>query len=573
VGRVAWRHRAIYDSNLTTDTNERIMSDSALDERQGRLVIGIDLGTTKSGVAVWDDDAGQPRMLADEDHDDIIPSVVAWDQDANDWLVGKAAKAVLETRPWDVAYSVKRFIGRPFSDRAVAAGRSAVTYGLARGGGDDLLRDVRVRFGQDGGATQTLDVPQISAKVLARLRQTAAKALGLPLEDVTDAVITVPAYFDMRQRMATQLAGQDAGLKVRAILHEPTAAALAHGNELLSEDERRILVYDLGGGTFDISLLEVSRDAQGYQFFTILIDGNTQLGGDDIDAAIARWFETEIERVSGEVVRADDVRTRARLRLAAERAKQALTREVTTKVVLDDLELGSRPPFSVTVELTREAMEACAMPTIAKAREITQRAVQTFADLEWDEIDEVVLVGGPTQMPVIQRDVAAFTGKTPRVSDRPQTAIALGAAVYAHMLSLGAAKFEQNTLTNTIALALGVRLADGSFKKIVNANATVPHQSPEIPVTTTRDDQTEIVVEILQGRQDAARADDCVSLGAIRMEVPPAPAGQNRYGVRFEVESNGIMTVTVTDPRRNRSTPPLTIGDKALLVYRQTTTT
>jgi molecular chaperone DnaK len=412
-------------------------------------------------------------------------------------------------------------------------------------------------------------VPEISAKVLARLRRTAATALGVPLDEVTHAVVTVPAYFDMRQRKATQLAGQIAGLDVEAILHEPTAAALSHGDDLVSAEERTILVYDLGGGTFDISLLDVSRDAQGYQFFTRLIDGNTLLGGDDIDAAIARLLEREIERASGLGVRPDDARTRSRLRLAAERAKQELTSRPTATVQLPRLDLGSGAPFDVAVELTREQMEASAAPTLRRAREITERAVRRIAGLEWNEIHEVVLVGGQTLMPAVQRDVESLTGRRPRVSDRPQTAIALGAAMYAHMLTVGSAGAEpSHVLTNTIALALGIRLADDSFRKVVEANVTVPHQSPEIGVMTTRDDQTEIIVEVLQGRHDATRADDCVSLGSIRMEVPPAPAGQNRYGVRFEVAANGTMTVTVTDPRRNRS-EPLVVGDKALLVYRE----
>ena len=539
-----------------------------LDDLKGQLIIGIDLGTTKSGVAVWDDATGKPVMLRDENGDDIIPSVVAWDRDAKDWIVGRPAKAILEKRPWDVAYSVKRFIGRSFSDKAVESGRPSVTYGLTGGDGQDLLRDVVVRFGQEGAVHNQLDIPTISAKVLARLRATAARALDRPIDDVKHAVVTVPAYFDMRQRMATQLAGKIAGLEVRTILNEPTAAALSHGDDILSSEERTILVYDLGGGTFDISLLDVSRDSRGYEFFTRLIDGNTQLGGDDIDSAIAQMLAREIEKRTGESVRPDDPRTRSRLRLAAERAKQALTTASSTTVTLEDLDLGSRTPFTVSIDVTSDQVDACAAPVVRRAREITERAVKSIADLSWDEIHDVVLVGGQTLMPAVQRDVAEFTGKKPRVSDRPQTAIALGAAVYAHMLSLGSAKFEQHALTNTIALALGVRMTNGTFKKIVHANATVPHRSPEEPVTTVRDDQTEIIVEVLQGREDATRAEDCVSLGTIRMQVPPAVAGQNRYDVQFDVDANGIMTVTVTDPQA--PVPhSITIGDKSLSVFRE----
>ncbi|MEP6831888.1 MAG: Hsp70 family protein [Gemmatimonas sp.] len=544
------------------------MTDNLQDELKGQLIIGIDLGTTKSGVAVYSEAEGKPVMLRDENGDDTIPSIVAWDTATNDWLVGKPAKAVLETRPWDVAYSVKRFIGRAFSDSAVATGRNSVTYAITGGGGTDLLRDVQVRFGEGNAVHHTLSVPEISAKVLARLRQTAARALNLPLEAVTYAVITIPAYFDMRQRMATRLAGQLAGLDVRAILHEPTAAALAHGDELLAADERTILVYDLGGGTFDITLLDVKRDEQGYQFFTRLIDGNTQLGGDDIDADIARLITQRVEQFSGDQVQQDDVRTRSRLRLAAERAKQALTTEESCTFTLKDVDLGSRAPFDVAVTITRAEMDACAQRTIKRAHDITERAVRQIDGIEWSEIHDVVLVGGQTQMPAIQRDVAELTGKKPHVSDRPQTAIALGAAKFAHMLSLGSARFEQHALTSAIALALGIRLHDNKFFKLVNANVNVPHQSQETEIKTIKDDQTEIVVEILQGRQDATQADECVSLGSIRMEVPPAPAGQNRYTVRFNVAADGTMTVLVTDPRRNRS-EDLTVGDTSLVVFRE----
>ena len=542
--------------------------ESAHEQLEGKLIIGIDLGTTKSGVAVWDEAQGKAVLVADENGDDIIPSVVAWDRDANDWLVGKPAKALLAERPWDVAFSVKRFIGRAFSDRAVSAERANVTYGLVGGAGSgELLSDVVVQFGRDAAGQQQLDVPAISAKVLGQLRRTAAAALGRPLEEVVHAVVTVPAYFNLLQRKATVRAGELAGLHVVDILNEPTAAALAHGDLLLKHGQRRVLVYDLGGGTFDISLLDVTSDPIGYLFDTVLIDGNTHLGGDDIDMAVSRHIAAEIERRYGHPVRSDDVLTRARIRLAAERAKILLTEADRTTIALERLELGSATPFDVSIELTREQLDACAASVLQRASSITERAIRTIAGLDWSQVDEIVLVGGQTRMPAVQRSVAELTGKTPIVSERPQTAVALGAATYGHILSRGREKFQQNALTNVIALALGIRTNEDTFRKIVDANAAVPHKSREFPVTTLRDDQTEIEVEVFQGPADATTVDQCIRLSSVRMEVPPAPARQFRYDVSFEVQSDGTVRVTVTDPRRRRS-ESLDIGERDIVVYK-----
>lgn len=517
---------------------------------EGKLILGIDLGTTNSGVAVWGCERGV-EVLADESDQALLPSVVAWDRPRACWVVGEEAAEVRSRHPTDAAWSVKRIIGRRFSDPGVLYGRQHLAYRLVSGGSHEPLRDVCVDFG--GENALRLSAPEISAKVLYRLREVAASRLRLPIERLDLAVITVPAYFNVMQRRATILAGELAGLTVVDLLNEPTAAALAYGSAVLDQREKKILVYDLGGGTFDVSLLEASRDDAGYMFFTRVVDGDTCLGGDDIDESTARWLAEQVRLRYGRTVRPDDHATRQRLRFAAERAKIELSDKQRLTVRLPVLDLGDANPFDAQIELDRCQLEACAAGVLRRAREIARRAVEDVAQLKWEQIDEVILVGGQTLMPAVQRDVQELCGKTPRVNDRPQLAVALGAGEYARILSLGRARFHQNSLINVIALPLGIRLDDDAFAPLVPANATVPHASKPFPVTTLEDNQTSIRVEVLQGQPDARHADQCVLLGSIEMEVPPAPARTPKFEVVLDVLSDGTMKVTVTDARRDRS--------------------
>jgi molecular chaperone DnaK len=537
------------------------------DAVEGKLVIGIDLGTTKSGVSAWREELGRVAMLPDAGGHEVIPSAVAWDEEQKQWLVGHEAKALLTTRPSDVAYSVKRLIGRPFSDPVVRASQSDVTYSVVGGGTTDALEDVLVQFGAGIRGAELLSVPKVSAKVLERLRQTAADSLGLALDDVSYAVITVPAYFNVLQRRATIRAGEEAGLVVVDILNEPTAAALAHGDVVLGPDERTILIYDLGGGTFDVSLLDTKRDRRGSEFFTRVVNGHTRLGGDDIDSALADRLAGEAERMLGRRLRRDAV-TRSRMRVAAEQAKIALSTADHARVDLHGLSTLDGDHVDAALVVTREELERCAAGVIGRAREITDRTVREIARLTWEDIDEVILVGGQALMPAVARDVEALTGRPPRVSQRPQTAIALGAGEYGRILSQGRPKFSRNSLTNVIALALGVRLDDGSFRRVVDANSNVPIRG-EMRVTTTVDNQTEIEVEVLQGPHDATRADQCVVLGTLQLDVPPAPARALAYIVRFEVAEDGTLNIEVVDPGLRRS-QTLVIGETTrVLVLRE----
>lgn len=524
---------------------------------KGKIIIGIDLGTTKSGVSVWDEKQGRVVMLPEPDKPEVTPSMVGRDHVNHTWVVGQAAKALATVDPTAVAYSIKRYIGRWYAaDRAVLYGRQDLTYNLVPGDGTDPLRDVNVDFGAEDGEAIKLSAPEISAKILAKLREDAARGLDLPLEEVKYAVITVPAYFNFLQRRATILAGQLAGLTVVDILNEPTAAALAYGDyapDLLGAEEKRLLVYDLGGGTFDVSLLEAKRDNVGYQFYACVVDGDTRLGGDDIDASVVRWLASEIESRYHCRVLPDDLVTRARLRQEAERAKIALSTQERVIIDLPALDLGSRDPFDARIELTRTHLDACASDVLERANAIVQRAIVEVAGLKWDDIDEIILVGGQTLMPAVQRSVEALTGKKPPVLQRPQLAVALGAGEYGRILSRGLEKFEENALINVIALPLGIRLDDNTFQKLILANATVPCLSEPLPITTTEDYQTKIVIEVLQGPRNAPTADECVSLGKLEMEVPPELKRIPKLNVVFDVKADGTMKLIVTDTRRNRS--------------------
>jgi molecular chaperone DnaK len=545
--------------------------DKKLDSLKGKLIVGIDLGTTNSEIAAWDSADEKVVMLADTQQQLLTPSQVGWDHTSDEWVVGDGAKALGQKHPENVAYSIKRYIGRWFTDPVLSASRQHLNYKLVRGEGKDQLHDVLVDFGSNQhGTPMRLNAPEISAKVLFKLRQDAAHALHLPLEEIQFAVITVPAYFNVLQRKATIEAGRLAGLEVVDILNEPTAAALAYGDVILRPEQRHILIYDLGGGTFDISLLKASRDEGGYVFYTLVVDGDTHLGGDDIDASIAWWLAIEIERRYGHPVLPDDRVTRERLRRVAEQAKIALSdpSHDVTIVELSQLDLGERSPFEASLELTRSQLEKCAEPIIEKTLRITKRAVVDVAELTWEQIDEVILVGGQTLMPAVQQAVATLTGHMPRVNDRPQLAVALGAGEYAHILSQGQEQFHKNTLLNVIALPLGIRLDENTFKSLVPANVTLPHTSERYPITTTEDQQTLINVEVLQGTRDANRADQCVSLGAIDMEVPPAPARTLKFEVEFDVLTDGTMKVAVSDTRRNRTETLDIVENRRILVWR-----
>lgn len=500
------------------------------DDLKGKRIVGIDLGTTNSAVAVFDQERGEPVVLPGADGRPLLPSLVGWCPTRRDWLVGRDAEQLRRDDPLRVAHSVKRFIGRPFSDPAVLY-RHQVAFPVEGGDGKDAGNDVFVNFGPEAGR---LGIVQVSTKILARLRADAAAALRLPLEEVRHAVITVPAYFNNTQRTATRQAGQLAGWDVVDLLEEPTAAALAQ-DVLAGERQKTALVLDLGGGTFDVSLLRAKQDAHGRVFRILAVDGDTHLGGDDLDVSLAGWLAEELDRAGRRGT--SDAVFLARLRRLAERAKVELTDREATSIELD----------GTTLSLTRALLEERSAALRKRAADVTVRAVRDVAGLSWDRLDEILLVGGQVLMPAIQRDVAALTQKTPRVLREPQLAVALGAARYAHFLSLGSECYHENALVNVLALDLGIRLEEDGFERLVPAGSTLPFASKPIVVTTTRDSQDRIRVDVLQGPRGARRAGDCVVLGGLDVKAPRAPAGQPRFEVCFEVAHDSTVKVLVRD--------------------------
>jgi molecular chaperone DnaK len=337
----------------------------------------------------------------------------------------------------------------------------------------------------------------------------------------------------------------EAGFERIELLNEPTAAALVTVQDVLTPEPTRVLVFDLGGGTFDIALLEASRDADGYLFDTLIVDGDTHLGGDDIDASFARWLRQQMKEQFSVAIEDDDYRVRDSLRTAAEHAKVALS---TADVVEAEVELPGVGVYRVPV--TRSQLEQCAAPVLERTRTIVREAVEEIGRRSWTELDEVILVGGQSLIPAVRRQVAELWGREPRSIAEPQLAVALGAGEYAHMLSLGQARFHERTLINVLALPLGIRLDENRFEPLVAANKTVPHRSDPYAVTITEDNQTKITVEVLQGRRGAETADDCVLLEVIELETLPAPAGSPRFEIQFDVQDDATLRVIVLDPRR-----------------------
>lgn len=527
------------------------------DTLKDKLIVGIDLGTTNSGISVWSDERQQVEILTDKDDNVLTPSLVGWNRSNQTWVVGREAQILSQQHPNDVVYSIKRYIGRAFSDPNVNSDRSRLAYKLIPSISQDKDNEVAVDFGDHNGRPLQISAPEISAKVLLKLRQDAALKLGVPIKEIKNAVITVPAYFNIAQREATKLAGQQAGLEDVLILNEPTAAALSYRSTVLEKYKKcRILVYDLGGGTFDISLLEFEQDAEGYAFYTQVLDGDTRLGGDDIDTNVAHWLAKELEKRYGTLVTPDDKTNWNRLRQKAEEAKiQLSTDEVEVAIVdLTSLDLGQSFCLdNACIELSREELEKCADDVIESTLKITKRAVEQVAGLTWKDINEVILVGWQTKMPAIRRKVEELTGRKPHVSNCPQLAVTLGAGEFARILSLGKEKFSENSLIDAIALSLGIRLDDDTFEILVDANKTLPHTSRPFPVTTTEDNQPSICVEVLQGPRGATKKSECIVLGSVEMTVLPAPKGIPKFEVVLHVQADGTMYAKVTDARTGKS--------------------
>ncbi len=491
-------------------------------------IIGIDLGTTNSCVAIVE--GGKPKVLESSEGTRTTPSVVAFASDG-EVLVGQAAKRQAITNPTDTLFAVKRLIGRRFDDPLVQEeiGRSPFEIVAANNG------DARIKAGG-----KSMAPPEISARVLQKMKQTAEDYLGHP---VTEAVITVPAYFDDSQRQATKDAGQVAGLEVKRIINEPTAAALAYGldkADSAQKSERKIAVYDFGGGTFDVSIIEVAELDGERQFEVLATNGDTFLGGEDFDAAIIAYLNENFRTDHG-ISLTEDPLALQRLKEAAEKAKIELSSAQATDVNLPFITADSSGPKHLNVQLTRAKLEALVEPLIERTVAPAKKALSD-AGLSPSDIDDVVLVGGQTRMPLVQAKVTSIFGREPRKDVNPDEAVALGAAVQGAVL---AGDINDVLLLDVTPLSLGIETLGGVMTRLIERNTTIPAKATEL-FSTAEDNQSGVTVHVLQGERQSAS--DNKSLGRFDLaDIPPAPRGQPQIEVTFDIDANGILNVSAED--------------------------
>ncbi len=480
-------------------------------------IIGIDLGTTNSVVAVME--GKDPVVITNEEGSRLTPSVVAYTKEG-ERLVGQVAKRQAITNPEKTVYSIKRFMGRRFSEIQEEIRR--VPYHVAEGPQGDARIEI------DG---KQYSPPEISAQVLLKLKRAAENYLG---EKVTDAVITVPAYFNDSQRQATKDAGEIAGLNVRRIVNEPTAAALAYG--LDKKKNEKIAVYDFGGGTFDISILEVGENV----VEVLATNGDTHLGGDNIDLRIMDWLIAEFRKDTGIDVSKDKM-VLQRLKEAAEKAKIELSSMMETEINLPFLTADAGGPKHLSMKLSRAKLESMVEDLIQRSVEPTKKCLAD-SKLSPKEIDEVVLVGGQTRMPKIIETVKQFFGKDPNRSVNPDEVVAVGAAVQAGVLS---GEVKDILLLDVTPLSLGVETLGGVMTRLIERNTTIPCKRSEI-FSTAAESQTSVEIHVLQGEREMSR--DNRTLGRFHLEgIPPAPRGVPQIEVTFDIDANGILNVSAKD--------------------------
>jgi molecular chaperone DnaK len=493
-------------------------------------VIGIDLGTTNSCVAVMEGDA--PKVIENSEGDRTTPSIVAFSKD-DQILVGQSAKRQAVTNPTNTLFAVKRLIGRKFDDDVVQRDINMVSYTIAKADNGDAWVEANGK---------KMAPPEISARVLMKMKKTAEDYLG---EEVTGAVVTVPAYFNDSQRQATKDAGKIAGLDVKRIINEPTAAALAYGMDKKRGDAT-IAVFDLGGGTFDVSIIEIAEVDGEHQFEVLATNGDTFLGGEDFDMRVIEYLSAEFQRESGVDITADPLAMQ-RLKEAAEKAKIELSTQQQTEVNLPYITADASGPKHLTIKLTRAKLESLVEELIARTIGPCKIALKD-AGLKVNEIDDVILVGGQIRMPKVQEEVQNFFGKEPRRDVNPDEAVALGAAIQGGVL---AGEVKDVLLLDVTPLSLGIETLGGVMTKLIDKNTTIPANAEQV-FSTADDNQTAVTIHVLQGERE--RGADNKSLGRFDLaDIPPAPRGLPQVEVTFDIDANGILNVSAKDKATGKS--------------------